>query len=205
MGSILSECEQTVVSIPRVEPRPIAAVVFVGRQQGILAGPNGMMNRIVSAKATQPHTRAIRLASHSIVRRSAVQHSSRAVRQGQQQAHENDIDRDSTNESHSGIPSYRNSSQASVAFGRRDVERGFVGADTRRASIRHLILLWPMFQVYLGINTSQCPIYLHFRQVELSRLATLRGQRFCEASLIGMFCLIRASQCTSWRSEISPQ
>jgi hypothetical protein len=84
MGSILSECKQSVVSISRVEPRPIAVVVLVGRQQGVLAGPNGMMDRIVSAKATQTHTRAIRLTPYPIVRRSTVQHSPRAVRQRQQ-------------------------------------------------------------------------------------------------------------------------
>lgn len=81
MGSILSECKQSVVSISRVEPRPIAVVVLVGRQQGVLAGPNGMMDRIVSAKATQSHTRTIRLTPYPIVGRRAVQHSPRAVHQ----------------------------------------------------------------------------------------------------------------------------
>jgi len=83
---------QTRLVVVAVETIPIAVVVvFVGREQCILARTDGMMIGIVLAAAAQPSTDAKAFASEMIVALRAAKRASRAVYPKEEQAREKDV------------------------------------------------------------------------------------------------------------------
>lgn len=89
MGRILTQSRQTflaafVLRMFRID------VIVIGRKYGVLTGTNGVMDRIVSAAATQTSQGAMPFAAVPIVRVSAAEWPLRAAHPRQEQAGEND-------------------------------------------------------------------------------------------------------------------
>jgi hypothetical protein len=83
--------EQMVGQLFAAESRTIAVVPVVGRQDGVLAGTNGMMAGLVVAAATQTSNATMVIAPQPLVEVPAVEAAPSATQPGEKQAEENEV------------------------------------------------------------------------------------------------------------------